>query len=146
METIGWFLYDRELRHLQKISITDIWQGPKNNSVFNVSLQRFKLKNQSSLQEYFLKNWSGKEEAKNTRTRKRVGFNQLLPFMHYPFSTYTKFSEKLSFLTSWYAHECVRIRGVRNVSFPENLAYVLNRSSIMQHKRCSMNTTIDFFM
>ena len=29
----------------------------------------------------------------------------------HPFSTYAKFSEKLTFLTPWYAHERVRIRG-----------------------------------
>ena len=42
------------------------------------------------------------------------------------FSTYEKFSEKLTFLTLWYLNVWVRIRGVRNVSFPENFAYVLN--------------------
>ena len=41
----------------------------------------------------------------------------------YPFSTYVKFSEKLTFLTPWYA--CA-YQGVRNVSFSENFAYVLN--------------------
>ena len=38
---------------------------------------------------------------------------------------YVKFSEKRTFLTSWYAHLCVyqgRGRGVRNVRFSENLA------------------------
>ena len=39
----------------------------------------------------------------------------------YPFSTYAKFSEKLTFLTPWCAYQ-----GVRNVSFSENFAYVLN--------------------
>ena len=37
----------------------------------------------------------------------------------HPLSTYAKFSEKLTFLTSWYAH-------VRVCSFSENFAYVLN--------------------
>ena len=45
---------------------------------------------------------------------------------NHSFSTYEKFSEKLTFLTLWYLNVCVRIRGVRNVSFPENFAYVLN--------------------
>ena len=40
------------------------------------------------------------------------------------FSTYAKFSEKLIFHTPWYAH-------VRNVSFSENLAYVLNRWTLL---------------
>ena len=40
------------------------------------------------------------------------------------FSTYSKFSEKkLLFLTSWYARAYQK---VRNVSFSENFAYVLN--------------------
>ena len=29
----------------------------------------------------------------------------------YPFNAYAEFSEKLTFLTQWYAHECVHIRG-----------------------------------
>ena len=45
---------------------------------------------------------------------------------NHSFSTYEKFSEKLTFLTLWYLNVWVRIRGVRNVSFPENFAYVLN--------------------
>ena len=46
---------------------------------------------------------------------------------NHSFSTYARFSEKLTFLTSWYAHE--RVRNVRNVSFPEKLVYVLNEWS-----------------
>ena len=53
-----------------------------------------------------------------------------LPSRVHPFSTYTKFSEKLTFLTPWYAHIRVRIREVRNVSFSENFAYVLNAWSL----------------
>ena len=44
----------------------------------------------------------------------------------HPFSTYAKFSEKLTFVTPRYAHVRVRIMGVRNVSFSENFAYVVN--------------------
>ena len=50
----------------------------------------------------------------------------------HPFSTYAKLSEKLTFLTSWYAHVCtcartyVCVSGVRNVSFSESFAYLLN--------------------
>ena len=43
------------------------------------------------------------------------------------FSKYAKFAENLTFLTSWYAH--VR-KGVRNVSFSENCAYILNKLSL----------------
>ena len=44
----------------------------------------------------------------------------------HPLSTYANFSEKLTFPTPRYAHVRVRIRGVRNVSFSDNFAYVLN--------------------
>ena len=48
----------------------------------------------------------------------------------HPLSTCAKFSEKLLFLTPWYAHGRVRISGAGwgggNVSFSENFAYVLN--------------------
>ena len=36
---------------------------------------------------------------------------------NYSFSKYAKFSEKLTFLTPFYAHVRMRIRGVRNASF-----------------------------
>ena len=50
------------------------------------------------------------------------------------FSTYAKFCEKLTFLTSGYAHVCVRIRGeayqgIRNVTFTENFVDVLDEWS-----------------
>ena len=35
----------------------------------------------------------------------------------YPFSIYAKFSEKLTFLTPWYAHVRVRIRGLEILIF-----------------------------
>ena len=41
----------------------------------------------------------------------------------HPLSTYAKFSEKLTFLNLW--DTCAH-QGVRNVSFSENFAYVLN--------------------
>ena len=45
----------------------------------------------------------------------------------HPFSTYAKPSEKLTFLTSWYAHvRTCAYQGVRNVSFSESFAYLLN--------------------
>ena len=55
------------------------------------------------------------------------------------FSTYAKFSEKPTFLTPWYVHvhTCV-YQGVRNVSFSENVAYVLNEwPPEVQQKRIS---------
>ena len=47
------------------------------------------------------------------------------PWDH-PLSTCAIFSEKLTFLTAWYAHARVRIKGVRDVSFSQNSAYALN--------------------
>ena len=46
---------------------------------------------------------------------------------YHSFNTYGKFSEKRTFLTPWYAHVCTcAYHGVKNVSFSENFAYVLN--------------------
>ena len=45
----------------------------------------------------------------------------------YSFSTFAKFSEKLTFLIPWYAHEY----NVRNFSFSENFLYVLDEVSLM---------------
>ena len=39
----------------------------------------------------------------------------------HPLSTYAKFSEKLTFLTPWYAHVPVRIRGLEMLVFREIL-------------------------
>ena len=47
------------------------------------------------------------------------------PIRGHPLSTYVKLSEKLTFLTPRHALPCV-YQGVRNVSFSENVAYVLN--------------------
>ena len=45
----------------------------------------------------------------------------------HPFSTHTKFSEKLTFFTPWHTHVRVRIiLGGKNGSFSEDFAYVLN--------------------
>ena len=43
-------------------------------------------------------------------------------------STCVKFSEKLTFLTLWYAHV-----GVRNINFSENSAYTLNKWSLKKN-------------
>ena len=45
------------------------------------------------------------------------------------FSTYGIFSEKLTFLTTWYVHTCA-YRGVKNLSFSEKSAYVVNGWSL----------------
>ena len=43
------------------------------------------------------------------------------------FSKYARFSEKLAFLTPWYAQVAVSIQGVRNVNFSESLGkYYMN--------------------
>ena len=45
----------------------------------------------------------------------------------YSFSTYAKFSEKLTFLTPSYAHVCVRIRGSEMLVFRKTLpTYYMN--------------------
>ena len=44
----------------------------------------------------------------------------------HPLSTYAKFPEKLTFLTPLIRTRACAYQGVRNVSFSENLAYVLN--------------------
>ena len=43
----------------------------------------------------------------------------------HPLSTYTKFSEKLTFLTPWYAHVRVRIRGLEMLVFRKILRVYL---------------------
>ena len=47
------------------------------------------------------------------------------------FSTYAKHSEKLIFLTPWYAKIRLHNRGVRKVSFSESFAYVLYECSLI---------------
>ena len=44
----------------------------------------------------------------------------------YPFSTYAKISEKLTFLTPLICTCTCAYQGVRNVTFSENYAYVLH--------------------
>ena len=43
----------------------------------------------------------------------------------HPLSTYSKFSEKLTFLNHWYAHMRVRIRGLEMLVFRKNLGTYL---------------------
>ena len=49
----------------------------------------------------------------------------VIRFRGHRLSTYAKFSEKLTFLTPWYAE-------VKNVNFSENFAYVLNEWPLNQ--------------
>ena len=44
----------------------------------------------------------------------------------HPFNTYAKFAEKLTFLTTCYAHNTFVYQVVRNGSFSENFVYVIN--------------------
>ena len=70
-------------------------------------------------------------------------FVKIAGLWYHPFSAYAKFSEKLTFITPWYAHArktnisypLIRTRscayqGLRNVSFSENFAYVLSGWSL----------------
>ena len=59
------------------------------------------------------------------RMAAKMGVRTYFMLWDYSFSTYAKFSEKPIFLTPW----CAYIRtnqGVRNLSFSENFAYLLN--------------------
>ena len=54
--------------------------------------------------------------------------------------TYTKFSEKLTFLTSWYAHASIRIRGSDMLVFRNILpAYSMNDSRDYIRQLCPEN-------
>ena len=53
----------------------------------------------------------------------------------HPLSTYTKFPEKLTLLTSWYAHERVRIRGLEMLVFLKILCTYLIDDSLRVNKR-----------
>ena len=63
---------------------------------------------------------------KNTPDTERIIDNQLMRVIKvHPFSRYAKFSKKLTFLPlDTYTN--VLVSGVKNVSFTENFAYVLN--------------------
>ena len=74
---------------------------------------------------------------------------------NYLFSKYAKFSEKLKFLTPWYAHirTCdthVRTRGTRtcayqgvqNFSFSENFTYILNEWALTWQAYFRMNNSM----
>ena len=63
---------------------------------------------------------------KNTSDTERITDNQLMRVIKvHPFSRYAKFSEKLTFLPLD-THTNALVSGVKNVSFTENFAYVLN--------------------
>ena len=77
----------------------------------------------------FKKNfWSIRLISLNWRTsvRRWREWQHLPSKRNHPFSKYLKFSEKLTFLTPWYAYVRVRIKGVRNVSFSEYFAYLVD--------------------
>ena len=52
-------------------------------------------------------------------------------YWDHSFIRYAKSSEKLTFLTPWYAHVRVAYQGVRNDSFSENFAYAVNGWSLV---------------
>ena len=51
-------------------------------------------------------------------------------FKDHSFSTFAKRSDKLTFLTPWYAHMCA-YQGIRNVSLSENFAHLLIEWSLL---------------
>ena len=66
--------------------------------------------------------------------RKKILFS--FGFRGHPFSTYTKFSEKLIFLTPLIRTRTCTYQGVRNVTFSENFAYVLNGWPLKYARKC----------
>ena len=54
----------------------------------------------------------------------------------HPFSMYAKFSEKLTFLTSWYAHICVRSRGLKILVLQKIVRTYLNGWSHIGQRVC----------
>ena len=56
----------------------------------------------------------------------RPWFSYYSSIRDHSFSKYAKFSQKVTFLTPWYASVRVQIMGVRNVSFWENFAHAIN--------------------
>ena len=53
----------------------------------------------------------------------KLELNGKIQVRNHPFSAYAKCSEKLTFLTPWYAHVRMRIRGLEMLVFSENFAY-----------------------
>ena len=56
---------------------------------------------------------------------KKTDVNVFTPVWNHYFSMYSKFSEKLTFLTHWYAHIRVYTGGKFRLDFLENFTYVL---------------------
>ena len=56
----------------------------------------------------------------------------------HPLSTYAKFSEKLTFLTPWYAHVRVRIRGLEMLVFRKILRTHLMDGPLCQANLCEL--------
>ena len=76
---------------------------------------------------------------------KQVGFHKLLSFMHNLFSASAKFSEKTNISNPLIRTRTCTYQGIKNVSFSEDFANVLNGSFLMLHKKSLKNTTIDLF-
>ena len=87
--------------------------------------------------------------SQSISTARETGFKSFFPRDH-SFSAFAKFPKKLTYLTPWYAHVRLRIRGVRNVSFSESFANILNRwsprHSVMLASKNVMMASIMTFM
>ena len=88
---------------------------------------------------YIVKTWCFQGVSKGTSGMKWINFWVLITLCinmeiisrpkNYSHSTYATFSEKLTFLASWYAYVgMLRYQGVRSISFSETFAYLLNDS------------------
>ena len=80
----------------------------------------------------------------NRRLRVRVRVRFVL-FCSHPLSTYAIFSEKLTFLTPWYANVRVRVRGLERLVFRKILRtylmddpFILNSLPLTRDVKCSI--------
>ena len=65
----------------------------------------------------------------------------------HPLSTYAKFSEKLTFLTSWYAHVRVRIKGLEMLVFRKILrTYLMDDPLMFDRVNIPLRGNLDFIV
>ena len=81
---------------------------------------------------YLLRGVSYKKANRNFEETRNSGKH----VWDHSFSTYVKFSLKLTILTPWYTHVMCAYQGVRNVSFLDNSAHALNEWSLLFFHLC----------
>ena len=65
--------------------------------------------------------------------------------MGHPLSKFAKFSEKLTFLTPWYSHVCVRIRGLEMLVFRNILRMYLMDDPQPYHRSLKTSIEVHFY-